>query len=68
VDEQQEWKKPGQGTEEEKDNGKEEELSVDRLVIYRQIIEILKPGEDVPKVCGEGIGVAKEARSSSFHL
>ncbi len=49
VDEQREWntskKKAGEG----KDDDSSEE-NVDKLVIYRQILEILKPGENVLKV------------------
>lgn len=45
VEEQEEWRKG-----KEKKMEEEEESPTDQLVIYKQILEILKPGETVVKV------------------
>ncbi len=53
IEEQREWnasgKKKGANNNGMDDDSSEED--VDKLVIYRQILEILKPGENVLKVC-----------------
>lgn len=50
VEEQREWKEGGKN-EANGDDTSEDDAAVDDLVIYRQILEILKPGETVVKVC-----------------
>ena len=46
VEEEREWKE-GRGGGEESATGEDQ---VDKLVVYRQILELLKPGETVTKV------------------
>ena len=52
MDEQREWNTGGKkdGEKEEEDEGSGGTESVDRLLIYRQILSILQPGESVLKV------------------
>lgn len=75
VDEREEWKKGGKGGRgkkkgeekkgEEGENGSQDE-EVDRLVIYRQILEILRPGEDVPKAVRRLGGLKSKAASDRW--
>ena len=49
VEEEREWKE-GRGGGEESGQSATGEDQVDKVVVYRQILELLKPGETVPKV------------------
>lgn len=74
VDEQSEWiagsknkKRNKQGGEENDSDDKESsDEQLDKLVIYKQILEILKPGESVPKAVRRLGGVKSKAASERW--
>ena len=50
IEEQREWKEGDKSETNGDERSSEGDAAVDNLIIYRQILEILKPGETVVKV------------------
>jgi hypothetical protein len=50
IEEQREWKEGDKNETNGDERSSESDAPVDNLIIYRQILEILKPGETVVKV------------------
>ena len=46
IEEQREWNKTGGG-----EGSEEDDNPLDKITVYQQILDILKPGETLLKVC-----------------